>query len=196
VPHGAYLHNGFYTRLGLGLAYASMWGHGPNGAASVRGPGAGLLLSIGGTPVEGLVLAGTIFGANGNGSFKGAPPPAEGEPVESRRKGSAFAPLFGLIADWFPDPRTGWHAGGGFGLGGFSADLGDRDLFTGSTFGGTLFGGYDHWIGPEYSLGFMLVGTLALAADARWEDESIERVPTGYRFTTASSAIVVSLLFH
>ena len=100
--------------------------------------------------------------------------------------------MIGIVADWFPDPRGGWHAGGGFGFGGFTAheESGD-DGSDGLALAGTLFGGYDHWIGNEYSLGFMLAGTLAAPADAELDD-----TPTGYRFRTASFAILPTLLFH
>jgi hypothetical protein len=60
------------------------------------------------------------------------------------------------------------------------------------TFTGSLFGGYDWWIGPQWSLGMLL--SLATATSAALTDSNNQ--PTGYSFTPLVFALEGSLLWH
>jgi hypothetical protein len=170
-PADAYRHDGFYLRLGGGVGYGSFSGTGPAGDASLAGfnPAGETLLAIGGNVAEGLVVAGAFHGSGVRATFEGAPP---------ARDATAALGQLGVLVDWFPDPTGGWHVGGMAGLGVIQiVDAGVRDSGEaivkdsgGTGFGGALLGGYDFWIGPQWSTGLYVIGsgvTSATLADRR-----------------------------
>jgi hypothetical protein len=106
----------------------------------------------------------------------------------------------GVLVDWFPDPTGGWHVGGlaGIGLIGISdaavKDSGapvveDAGAFS---FGGGLLGGYDFWIGPQWS------GGLYVLASGVTSSELADRQgdKAGYTLGAWSLALQYSFLHH
>ncbi|HEY2410577.1 MAG TPA: hypothetical protein VGI10_31455 [Polyangiaceae bacterium] len=183
-PHD-YLHDGAYLRLSFGLSYVSIWGNGPAGRASLSGQGSSFSVRFGGTIASSLVLGAVLEVTTVSDSFHGAPAGAPGE-------ADGGVPLLGMFGDWYPNPRGGWHVGSSLGLGGYSfRDTVGRDYTAVSpTF--APFGGYDNWIGPQYSLGLSAIASFApstKATDRQGND-------TFYRFAVAYFGLQTSLLWH
>jgi hypothetical protein len=144
---GGFRHDGFYFSVALGASYVydsigSNW----FGEASLSGVGLADKIAFGGTIVPGLVLGGAI---EDNGTLK---------PVLLVDGKSEAAPhVFGLslvgpFVDFYPDPSNGLHMQALLGISAFTADDSD-DLPVG--FGGSLSAGYEWWLGPQSSLGFL-----------------------------------------
>jgi len=185
VQPGAYLHDGFYLRAGLGFSYGWLSGTGPAGPAHLSGSGAALSFAVGGTPVRGLVFAFTIQIASADGAMAGAPPGATGP-------ASTVEPVVGLLVDWYPDPKDGWHLGGSTGLGGVGLTDGAGVNSNGYSFGISAQGGYDWWIGQQWSLGLMMFAAVAAASST----EDSNGVSAGYRLTPATTGLEGSIVFH
>lgn len=180
-----YRHDGYYQRLSIGLGYTSFWGTGPAGSASISGIGSSFALAFGGTPWDGVVIAGTLGGAAADGAFKGSSPAASGD-------ASALLPLIGVLTDWYPIATGPWHAGAAFGFSGFSTTDSNGRNSTGLAPGGSLFGGHDSWIGPQYSIGIAAI--LFIAGPSSGTDS--RGYSTDYRFMAASFGLQTSLLWH
>jgi len=185
-PYGPYCHDGFYMRFGLGLAYASLWGNGPNGNASVAGMGVAFSASFGGTVARGLVLGGALRYADGVGGFTGSPPDATGNAQGS------FVQL-GAFVDWYPVPDEGWHVGTQVGLGATGVQDSRPRNSSGGALAGSIFGGYDWWIGPQWSLGLLM--SLSTATSSGMTDDASGQ-QTGYSFTPLAFGLEASLLWH
>jgi hypothetical protein len=166
-PADAYRHDGFYLRVSGALGYVSFAGSGPSGDVSVSGLGLHGMYALGGTVGEGLVIAAalgaTLVSDELNG-LAGAPDVSAGEA------------RLGVVVDWFPDPHDGWHVGGFVGLSGVVLSGADIVDGSGSAVGGTITGGYDWWIGPQWSLG--LLANLSATTRARLLDRDGDE--TGY----------------
>ncbi len=186
-PDGPYCHDGFYMRLGLGLADTSVWGSGPYGNASVSGIGIALSAAFGGPIARGLVLGGALRVTDGVGQFTGGPPNATGNAAAS------LAQVLGVFVDWYPAPTDGWHVGtqAGLGVTGISDAL-MRDS-SAVAFAGSVFGGYDWWIGPQWSLGVLM--SLSTASSEKMADNS-SKVDTGYTFTPLAFGLEATILWH
>jgi hypothetical protein len=143
------------------------------------------MLALGGTPVAGFVLAATLMYQGAEGSFSGAPPGA----AVTRSAGQV---ILAVLVDWYPDLKDGWHLGGSLGAVGLAvADAAGNDM-SGSAFGGSVLGGYDWWIGPQWSLGLMGVIGASTTAGLQYGDGS----STGYQLTPVTVGIEGSILFH
>lgn len=185
-PTGPYCHDGFYMRLGLGLAYTSVWGTGPSGNASISGTGVALSASFGGTVARGLVIGGALRIADGLGPFTGAPPDAPGNATAS------LGQLLGVFVDWYPAPTDGWHVGSQVGLGITSVTDSLSRESSGPALAGSVFGGYDWWIGPQWSLGLLM--SLSTATTATMVDSTHN--DTGYSFRPLAFGVEASILWH
>jgi hypothetical protein len=174
-------------RLGLGLAYTSVWGSGPYGNASISGTGIALSAAFGGPVAPGLVLGGALRVTDGVGQFTGSPPDATGN------AGASLAQILGVFVDWYPAPADGWHVGGQVGLGVTSiSDALMRDS-SAAVFAGSIFGGYDWWIGPQWSLGVLM--SLSTASSGNMADNSTKD-ETGYTFTPLAFGLEATILWH
>jgi hypothetical protein len=138
---GAYLHDGLYVRYSIGPSYVEATGDGPSGTVTAGGAGVSEILAIGGTPGRGLVLAGAAI-AN------------LAAPTVAGTQRLVTVVTYGLLVDWFPDPRAGWHFGGAAGLG----FLGYGDA-RGYSVGGSLFAGYDFWVAAQWAIGALVAAT-------------------------------------
>jgi hypothetical protein len=187
LPPGAYRHDGFYLRYpSLGPAYMSLFGNGPAGPASISGMGYEGSGAIGGTPAEGLVVAGA-----GSVAF-GASTTMNGAVAGRQGKATAALLMLGVLVDWYPVPSEGWHAGGLLGFAMPSVTDAAGYSSQGLAWGASIHGGYDWWIGPQWSLGLAANAsgsTTASMQDAHNND-------TGYTFAAAAIGVQASLLHH
>jgi hypothetical protein len=173
-------------RLGLGLAYTSVWGSGPLGNASISGSGVALSAAFGGTITRGLVVGGALRIADGVGEFTGAPLDAGGHARVT------LVQLVGVFVDWFPNEVDGWHVGSQLGLGGVGVtDSLSRDS-SALAFTGSIFGGYDWWIGPQWSLGVLM--SLSTATSEAMSQSNGDA--TGYSFTPLAFGLEATILWH
>ena len=153
LPRGAHLHDGFYTRLGLGIGHIS--GTSENDS-KINGWGVAPDIWIGGSPIPGLAIGATFSGVsavNPHADITAADSGGRG-PVSGDARGTLTYSIFGLFADYYPAPTGGLHFMGGvnYSVFQFKPEGGDG-LDPASGFG--LFGGlgYEWWIGNEWSVG-------------------------------------------
>jgi hypothetical protein len=182
---GTFTHDGFYLRFELGFGAFGASGTGPSGSASTGGAAEDLVLAIGGTPVEGFVVGGLI------GGLATSSPPSGTIPSNATSMGEL---ILGPFVDWFPNARGGWHVGGALGLGGLSVDRYGADNLSSLSLGGRAFGGYDFWIGPQWSLG--ITAAIQFVTRGNLTDSSQNDAPSGYSMGALGGAISVTLLYH
>jgi hypothetical protein len=201
-------HDGLYVRVSSGIGFMSVWGDGPAGSASISGLESVGVLAVGGSPVSGFVVAGTLWGTSISNTFNGGPfggkiiipnptsgPPPSSPPTPPAASTNAAASLggVGVLVDWFPNPAGGWHAGASVGLGATQVTtLADNSNMSGLGVGAFAFGGYDGWIGRNWSVGAMLVA--AGANQASLTDSN--RKDTGYHLMPLSIGIAASVLYY
>jgi hypothetical protein len=149
-----FVHHGFYFRAAVGPAGLRLSGDGPAGDASFAGFGPALTLAFGGSIEDGLVVAGLWHLTLGE-----SPPGSDA--FAGQGDLFIFAEQLGLLIDWYPDPRRGWHAGGAIGVGflGASPVSGSGAGISGYDATASLQGGYDWWISRKWTLGVLVVGT-------------------------------------
>jgi hypothetical protein len=136
-PH---THDGFYLRLGAGFAYQTT-SEDPD-SAKIKGTGSAYVLSIGGTPVPGLAIAGTIYTV-----FQPKPSVTLGNQTVDANS-ALWMTGIGPIVDYYFDPSQGFHLGGGP----LYTTL-NAVNYTATGYGLTAFTGYDFWIGNQWSVG-------------------------------------------
>ena len=198
TPQPSRVHQGFYLRLGSGPSVVSLNGHGPLGSASLAGGGQSGFLTIGGALVPGLVLAGTLQGTALSADFKGGPfvdatVTSNGVTHGASHKADAGIGMIGVLLDWYPRPRGGWHAGVATGIGALGlTNLADDSSLGGVNLGGSVFGGYDWALGRDWALGLQLTASGATQTKLR-EDPGAH--DTGYRLTPVSLGVQASLLY-
>lgn len=152
-----YVHDGFYARLGLGPGYVLGSNEPERGSATAEVSGVALSteLAFGGTLAPGLVL--------GGGSFSMVVPsptytPEGGDDVEV---GTHHVSGLGPFVDYYFDPHQGAHVQAALLLSGvFVQQKGQLESATGFGFGAMVGGGYELWVGHEWSIGPLLRVTL------------------------------------
>jgi hypothetical protein len=161
-------HDGLYLRASLGFGYIGVWGDGPLGAASVSGAGSSFGLALGGSIVSGLPIAATVRVTGVTARFVGGPSAISTVNAANPDADTGFVEL-GVLMDWYPLPKGGWHGGGAIAFGDVivTPHATGADMTSGGSFAGSLFGGYDWLIGGKISLGLMLVASTAGAAEMR-----------------------------
>jgi hypothetical protein len=184
-PSDAYRHDGFYFRVTNETQYLAFLGSGPEGDASVKGLASGGMLAIGGTPLPGLVIAGMLGTSSVRGTFNGRPQGQESD-------GSVSRAMLGVLADWFPQPDDGWHVGAAVGFAGITLTDSALEDAVGAAFSAKVFGGYDWWIGPQWTLGLAAVFA-ATPSSALVVDDGDE---SGYRFYSVSAGLAGSITLH
>lgn len=150
-PRTFHAHDGFYLRTNFGLG--TLWGGFTTEEPGERhldagGSGIALDLLVGGSPSPGLTIGGGLIG---NWLF-GAQFDEDGADSSSHDMSSG---LVGVFIDGFPRPTDGWHLGGLVGLGGHTLSSNGVADKTGG-FGGAVWGGYDQWVGDNFSVGGLL----------------------------------------
>lgn len=195
--------HGFYLRAAFGSGFAQLTGTGPQGNVSLRGLGSLTTVAIGGSIAPGVVLAGTIQGSTVNATFKGGPfrnqtvTTADGRTVDASDKAQVSAAQLGLLVDWYPKPASGWHLGMSAGLGLVSlvneaARAGTTDsTMVGTSTSGSIFGGYDWYLGKDWSMGLALSAMGTTSASMKDKDGN----DTGYHLKSLSVGLDWSLLY-
>lgn len=140
--------DGFFLRAGLGPAFALGTLSIPAGEQDSRGLGVGTELSLGGTVAPGLVLGGATF-----------PMVVPSPSYDGVDAGGQHVSGTGPFVDWYPSARGGWHLRAGLLLAAGYLDGGERGSKVGVGYGATLGGGYDAFVGDEWSLGFVARAT-------------------------------------
>lgn len=157
-------HDGFYLRLGLGAGFLRSTVDYDAGNVTaevkVRGGGAGFELALGGTVAPGLVIGGGIYTVSASDITWESDqvndwPGADGDTFEG---GDGSLGVLGVMLDFYPNPRGGFHIQGGLGLGTIVLDNDDDTDFPGENWegggGGLMLGaGYEFWVSDQWSLG-------------------------------------------
>jgi hypothetical protein len=139
-------HDGFYARFGFNAGYA--WDTAERGEIETTSKGAGGFLEWAvGDNVSHHVVFGFAF--HTFGVFSPTTKVA-GQPFDADH--TALYTILGTFIDYYPDPTAGWHAMLTLGLS--DADIQIReDESSALGIGVLLGGGYDFWIGEQWSLG-------------------------------------------
>jgi hypothetical protein len=180
---GAFTHDGFYLRLSSGIGGLAVGGSGPTGSPKLSGFASSTMLAIGGTPSRGFVVGGAVA-ARSLSSVDTSNVPGDVTSVQASQ--------LGVFVDWFPSLHRGWHVGGLLGVGTIRIQTAAQEDQVNLSFAGQAFGGYDFWIGPEWSLGIQ--GVLGFSTQSPMMDDN--RNDTGYSLGSVSGAVEATLLFH
>lgn len=149
-------HDGFYLRMGIGYGRGSVTSKGKvlgiDIEAKFEGGGPSYELLLGGTIGSGFVLGGGFVGQDisepkitvtgGGGALDSS---------SIAKNQSLGVVVLGPMVDWFPDPKGGGHVGAMVGIGGIGLSGDDGKSSSGT--GASLWGGYDFWVGEQWSLG-------------------------------------------
>ena len=179
---GAFTHDGFYLRLSSGIGGLAIGGSGPGSSPKLSGFASSTMLAIGGTPSRGFAVGGAIAARSVTS------PQTSGFPGDVT---DVQASQLGVFVDWFPSEHRGWHVGGLLGIGTLRIQTVQGDEVN-LSFAGQAFGGYDFWIGPEWSLGIQ--GVLGFSTQSPMMDAN--QNDSGYSLGSLSGAIEGTLLFH
>jgi hypothetical protein len=130
-------------------------------------------------------VAAAISGASGVGTFSGGP---------VGTNGLALIELAGLgvLVDWYPVPRDGWHLGGIWAIGMTWAADASGSAFSAAAPSASILGGYDWWTSPQWSQGILLAvsaSTPATMKDAVGSD-------SGYSIGALAFVLQWSALYH
>lgn len=181
VPRTVRRHDGFYTRLNLGLltgrTYVST-DKSTHADYSVGGGGFGLDLMIGGTPSGGLATGGALS-LSGFGHSNGS--------------GGDYV-LIGGFVDGFPSAAHGLHFGGELGLALTRTNRKDNvDELRGAGLGMAVWLGHGFWVGDDWTLGGLVrfSGALTQGTNDRIPGDTVD-----LGGTTHSTALMFSVVYH
>jgi hypothetical protein len=137
-------YDGFYLRLGAGYGYMTTTeSSGGQDLGKIKGPGGALDITIGGSPIPGLAIAGKLFT-----QWQTKPTVEVGGTSGEADKTVVLAGI-GPVVDFFPDSKNGgFHIGGGPLYSSLSAVN-----YTSTGYAIALFTGYDFHVGGKWSLG-------------------------------------------
>ena len=145
-------HEGFYTRVdvGVGALYSSKSGGLLN--ASTGGMSFVYDILIGAGPAPGITLGGAAIGSiQLTGDWE------QDDTELTLGSGNVLSLVLGPFVDGFPDSKGGFHMGGSAGLAFAKFDVGEIDDGASAIgVGGAFWSGWDVWVAPEWSMGFML----------------------------------------
>lgn len=196
VTRGNHLHDGFYLRMGLGVANHRSQIEGrmrgtsgyllSDADATLRGAGAAIDLAIGGTPAPGLVVGVEL------GGHSVVRPTLSG--ADAKKLDQLTYSRFAAMLDWYPNPQRGLHVQGSLGFATTSYSLRDsvidQDDRTLTGWAWSLGIGYEAWVGAQWSLG----GVLRLDGASLRGD--VDRFSDGQRQTMLSPALLVVMTYH
>lgn len=142
-------HDGFYTRVNVGLGTLLSASASADGLPDVDGSGLTLAydLRIGGSLSPGFVLGGSVLGAmqlTGDWEVDGL----------GSSDGNLNYFVLGPFAEGFPDSHGNLNFGGTLGLAVLSADTGAESSAVGV--GGAFWVGSGVWVAPDWSIGGLL----------------------------------------
>jgi hypothetical protein len=175
-------HDGFYLRMSLGAAALShrVKDDSDLPGQRVEGVGSSFELLMGATPVDGLAVGGGLWSDGLVGAKL-----VEGGTDSGREVDVSFG-MLGVFADWFFDPRGGFHAG--VALGAATPTIVDESDIQTSGPAAALFGGYDAWVSKNWSLG----GAVRVMGALTQGDRDGAKLDA----TTGSVSIVGTALYH
>ena len=154
-------------------------------------------MAIGGALAPGFVLAGTIQGNAISAEFEGGPlaratVTSKGRTRSASDRAEGGSAMLGILVDWYPDPKTGWHVGLSSGVGALVlTNWADDSALGGVNLAGSAFGGYDWALGRNWSLGLQLTASGATSTQLMDDNQR----DTGYRLTPLSIGVQASLLY-
>lgn len=150
---GAHLHDGLYYRVAFGAGHFRASSE--NGS-KVSGWGFSPEFWMGGSPIVGLALGGTVgilLVPNPDATITAADSGGSGD-VSGEARGIVTYSTIGVFADYYPMPRAGLHIMTGLHLSSFkfTADSGQESQPASGlgVFGGV---GYEWWAGEQWSVG-------------------------------------------
>lgn len=169
---------------------------GISGSSSIGGASIATELSIGGTPGDGFVIAGTLLGQS-------IPKPVlkRDQASDVDLPGPLTLNVIGVSMDWFPNPTGGFHVGAMLGFAVATAPRPKTDLFDVVGGGGgalAISTGYDFWIADQWSLGALLRLTGArLTSDQKATDPTtLTEVEATETDTVSAFAIYLTALYQ
>jgi hypothetical protein len=161
-------HDGLYLRLGLGLgrigaSFTTDFSQELGGSVkgSVAGGGLAFEFAVGGTPAPGFVVGGALY-------FEGAGQPQSsnlqvgGHAASDLSYNGVSLSLIGPFADYYIDPKAGWHVQGALGVAQMTIGNATQNGAAATArhnlggIGCMLGGGYEWWIGEQWSVGALV----------------------------------------
>lgn len=182
-----HVHDGFYARLSLGFGQLGTTMNAPESGA-IKGDGSTLAidLSLGYAVSPGIVIGGMVIGEQMPSVELDAPAPVVTD---------VGAGMLGAFFDGYPDPRGGFHLGGGLGLAETNVQ---RKQAAGFKHAGGLglagWLGYDIWVADQWSTGLLVrfMGTRT-RADA---DETENNLAGNATMATRSISLLLTGLYN
>jgi hypothetical protein len=163
-PLDAHTHSGFFLRMSAGTGYmgdaVSLSEAGYAGDVTVKGPAATFEIDIGGSLVPGFSLSGAfllhaIANATLSNDSRTSVDVSSGAAAPSRLDQNPQLSLLGLMADFYPNPGKGFHAGGILAYATMQARRGDQNNGSSDGFGLAPHAGYEWWVGDYWGLGVL-----------------------------------------
>ena len=181
--------------FGSGSTDSALLGH---EAIKLHGPAAEIELAIGGTPVPGLVIGGSVSVTVASPNVSGQVENAGSLASATGTAGALTSSLIAAFVDFYPDPTGGFHVQGAIGPTSMKWAAGPSSAspqvpasdLTGGGFGGSLGVGYEWWVGSQWSIG----GLARLkygSASLKPTQQSQEEVPKLSLSTWTPAALVV-----
>lgn len=183
-------HDRFYFRFAVGPAYGHVTSSGEESGfdleATFEGWGPSYELLLGGTPGGGFVIGGGLLVQSITEPEVNVDVAGNASPSTVAEDEALGIVMLGPFFDWFPDPEAGGHVGAMIGPAAIGLE-GDNDEAS-SGFGLALFGGYDFWVGDQWSLG----------PQARLTLVSAQRDVLGVQLddTAAGFSLLFTALYH
>lgn len=188
---GAYTHDGFYLRLGLGGGYVhdNLKYEGPTllGLAAPTGEAQGASFqgdfAAGWAIKPGLVIGGQVYieqVAN--------PKVTIGGQSYSANVSVGTLTMFGPFIDWYPNAHKGFHFGGMLGVSRITMKDNSNTQLNNEPVGGggMAFVGYEWWVGKQWAVGLM-----GQFAGASMNDSS-----SNIRHTWTSGGLALSVTYN
>jgi hypothetical protein len=176
-------HDGLYLRFAVGLGrlgarFTSDISNELGGSVkgSLAGGGLAFELSVGGTPAPGLVVGGGLF-FEGAGEPKSSNLQVGGHGASELTFNGVSLALLGPFADYYIDPKSGWHIQGALGLAQMTAGNAKQSGVEATSkqnlggIGGMLGGGYEWWVGEQWSVGALVRGVYVSVESNRDQPE-------------------------
>ena len=141
------MHDGFYLRLGAGPGMAFGSAKLGDVSADAKGVAIGTEIAFGTTVASGLVVGGGAYPMI-------VPSPTYTLAGKSSDVGAHHVGALGPFVDWYPDPAKGLHAQLALLLSATQIDgKNGSESGSGVGFGAMTGGGYEFWIGDQWSIG-------------------------------------------
>lgn len=167
-------------RLGLGGGFMAAKLEPEPTTLHASGGGFAIEFALGGTVADGLVIGGGLYAAGAN-TIKWKADNLDSDGVSG---GTGSIGLLGVLADYYPNPKEGFHVQGALGIGTMSYEKHARsgiplENWSGGGGGAMLGVGYEFWVGQQWSIG-ALARVLMVSNTLRGEDTGVDFSAKGY----------------